>query len=181
VCILCSIKVLIYFLYWYFLLKICYEFDFVREARAMERIREFLRATNKKPPVMVPRVIPGMVSRYSIITAHLVKVYFRLFNWILVLHHIFRWIQGLSLTWWSRGSSYKLATYWYHDAWIKWDDFLFFTQKRFFPQEMLLSVKLIFALDLRAIWSSLDPLGSVSGLPGVNIVTCWLFWNLRAN
>jgi aarF domain-containing kinase len=52
----------------------------VREARAMERIREFLRVTNKKPPVMVPRVIPGMVSRYSIITAHLVKVYFRLFN-----------------------------------------------------------------------------------------------------
>ncbi|KAL6613986.1 hypothetical protein ACP70R_036256 [Stipagrostis hirtigluma subsp. patula] len=43
--------------------QICYEFDFVREARAMERIREFLRLTNKKPPVMVPRVIPGMVSR----------------------------------------------------------------------------------------------------------------------
>ncbi|KAG0540612.1 hypothetical protein BDA96_03G423900 [Sorghum bicolor] len=43
--------------------QICYEFDFVREARAMERIREFLRVTNKKPPVMVPRVIPGMVSR----------------------------------------------------------------------------------------------------------------------
>lgn len=48
----------------------------MREARAMERIREFLRATNKKPPVMVPRVIPGMVSRYSIITAHLIKVFF---------------------------------------------------------------------------------------------------------
>ncbi|KAK3166258.1 hypothetical protein QOZ80_1AG0043440 [Eleusine coracana subsp. coracana] len=43
--------------------QICYEFDFVREARAMERIREFLRVSNKKPPVMVPRVIPGMVSR----------------------------------------------------------------------------------------------------------------------
>ncbi|TVU36132.1 hypothetical protein EJB05_18048 [Eragrostis curvula] len=43
--------------------QICYEFDFVREAKAMERIREFLRVTNKKPPVMVPRVIPGMVSR----------------------------------------------------------------------------------------------------------------------
>ncbi|WVZ67761.1 hypothetical protein U9M48_016801 [Paspalum notatum var. saurae] len=43
--------------------QICYEFDFVREARAMERIREFLRVTNKKPPVMVPRVIPGMVTR----------------------------------------------------------------------------------------------------------------------
>jgi len=45
------------------IVEICYEFDFVREARAMERIREFLRVTNKKPPVMVPRVIPGMVSR----------------------------------------------------------------------------------------------------------------------
>ncbi|ONM35472.1 Protein kinase superfamily protein [Zea mays] len=43
--------------------QICYEFDFVREASAMERIREFLRITNKKPPVMVPRVIPGMVTR----------------------------------------------------------------------------------------------------------------------
>ncbi|TKW18287.2 hypothetical protein SEVIR_5G423900v4 [Setaria viridis] len=43
--------------------QICYEFDFVREARAMERIREFLRLNNKKPPVMVPRVIPGMVCR----------------------------------------------------------------------------------------------------------------------
>uniref|UniRef100_A0A804QWV9 Protein kinase domain-containing protein n=1 Tax=Zea mays TaxID=4577 RepID=A0A804QWV9_MAIZE len=47
--------------------QICYEFDFVREARAMERIREFLRVTNKKPPVMVPRVIPGMVSREVLI------------------------------------------------------------------------------------------------------------------
>jgi aarF domain-containing kinase len=37
----------------------------VREAKAMERIREFLRVTNKKkPPVIVPRVIPEMVSRY---------------------------------------------------------------------------------------------------------------------
>uniref|UniRef100_A0A0D3EXJ2 Protein kinase domain-containing protein n=1 Tax=Oryza barthii TaxID=65489 RepID=A0A0D3EXJ2_9ORYZ len=44
--------------------QICYEFDFVREAKAMERIREFLRVTNKKkPPVIVPRVIPEMVSR----------------------------------------------------------------------------------------------------------------------
>ncbi|XP_062207826.1 uncharacterized protein LOC133909421 [Phragmites australis] len=43
--------------------QICYEFDFLHEARAMETIREFLRVTNKKPPVMVPRVIPGMVSR----------------------------------------------------------------------------------------------------------------------
>ncbi|VAH82585.1 unnamed protein product [Triticum turgidum subsp. durum] len=43
--------------------QICYEFDFVREARAMERIREFLRVSNKKSPVVVPRVIPGMISR----------------------------------------------------------------------------------------------------------------------
>ena len=42
--------------------------------------REFLRVTNKKPPVTVPRLIPGMVSRYNIIAAHLAKVFFRLFN-----------------------------------------------------------------------------------------------------
>jgi aarF domain-containing kinase len=35
----------------------------VREASAMERIREFVCISNKKPPVMVPRVIPDMVTR----------------------------------------------------------------------------------------------------------------------
>jgi hypothetical protein len=55
----------------------------VREARAMERIREFLRLTNKKPPVMVPRVIPGMVSRYSIIiTAHFFFFLLRFLEWL---------------------------------------------------------------------------------------------------
>jgi predicted unusual protein kinase regulating ubiquinone biosynthesis (AarF/ABC1/UbiB family) len=80
VCALCGIKVLILFFIDVCFLKICYEFDFVREASAMERIREFLRITNKKPPVMVPRVIPGMVTRYYIIEAHLTKMLFRLFN-----------------------------------------------------------------------------------------------------
>jgi len=99
------------FFYWCVLLKICYEFDFVREARAMERIREFLRVTNKKPPVTVPRLIPGMVSRYNIIAAHLAKVFFRLFNWIVVLYHMFSWMQWLSLVWWFQQSNYKSATY----------------------------------------------------------------------
>jgi hypothetical protein len=46
----------------------------------MERIREFLRVTNKKPPVMVPRVIPGMVSRYSVISTQLPKLFFRFYR-----------------------------------------------------------------------------------------------------
>lgn len=43
--------------------QIGYEFDFMREANAMERIRQFLCKNNKKPLVLVPRVIPGLVSR----------------------------------------------------------------------------------------------------------------------
>ncbi|KAJ0969114.1 hypothetical protein J5N97_021991 [Dioscorea zingiberensis] len=43
--------------------QIGYEFDFLREAEAMERIRHSLDSNNKKSPVVVPRVIPGMVSR----------------------------------------------------------------------------------------------------------------------
>ncbi|KAH7664219.1 Cadmium-transporting ATPase protein [Dioscorea alata] len=43
--------------------QIGYEFDFLREAEAMERIRDFLDSNNKKSPVIVPRVIGGMVTR----------------------------------------------------------------------------------------------------------------------
>ncbi|MCL7028250.1 hypothetical protein MKW94_020516 [Papaver nudicaule] len=43
--------------------QIGYEFDFVREAEAMERIGHFLRMNNKKAPVQVPRVKREMVTR----------------------------------------------------------------------------------------------------------------------
>ncbi|XP_026386131.1 uncharacterized protein LOC113281560 isoform X1 [Papaver somniferum] len=47
--------------------QIGYEFDFVREAEAMEAIRHFLRVNNKKPPVQVPRVMREMVTRKVLI------------------------------------------------------------------------------------------------------------------
>uniref|UniRef100_A0A6V7QWG7 Protein kinase domain-containing protein n=1 Tax=Ananas comosus var. bracteatus TaxID=296719 RepID=A0A6V7QWG7_ANACO len=43
--------------------QVGYEFDFLREAKAMERIRQSFCTNNKKSPVVVPRVMPGMVSR----------------------------------------------------------------------------------------------------------------------
>ncbi|KAF6147186.1 hypothetical protein GIB67_009578 [Kingdonia uniflora] len=43
--------------------QIGYEFDFLREAEAMERIQHFLRVNNKKVPVVVPRVMKNMVTR----------------------------------------------------------------------------------------------------------------------
>ncbi|XP_020590905.1 uncharacterized protein LOC110031832 [Phalaenopsis equestris] len=43
--------------------QIQYEFDFRREAEAMERIRNFFGTNNRKTPVLVPRVINGMVTR----------------------------------------------------------------------------------------------------------------------
>lgn len=43
--------------------QIAYEFDFTREAAAMDRIRQFLYENNKKSPVLVPRVMKSMVSR----------------------------------------------------------------------------------------------------------------------
>ncbi|KAK1266223.1 putative ABC1 protein [Acorus gramineus] len=43
--------------------QIGYEFDFLRETDAMQRIRQFLHSNNKKAPVMVPRVIPNMSTR----------------------------------------------------------------------------------------------------------------------
>ena len=47
-----------------YLVKIGYEFDFEREANAIERIRHFLCSNNKKSPVLVPRVIKNIVTRY---------------------------------------------------------------------------------------------------------------------
>ncbi|KAL5817394.1 hypothetical protein ACOSQ3_025772 [Xanthoceras sorbifolium] len=43
--------------------QIGYEFDFTREADAMERIRQFLYKNKKKSPVVVPRVLQDMVTR----------------------------------------------------------------------------------------------------------------------
>ncbi|TYH09024.1 hypothetical protein ES288_A07G062900v1 [Gossypium darwinii] len=43
--------------------QIGYEFDFLREANAMERIRRFLYENNKKTPVLVPRVLRGLATR----------------------------------------------------------------------------------------------------------------------
>ncbi|XP_037496353.1 uncharacterized protein slr0889 isoform X3 [Jatropha curcas] len=43
--------------------QIGYEFDFIREANAMERIRRFLYENNKRTPVVVPRVLKDMVTR----------------------------------------------------------------------------------------------------------------------
>ncbi|KAJ8568117.1 hypothetical protein K7X08_020839 [Anisodus acutangulus] len=43
--------------------QIEYEFNFLREADAMNRIRRFLYENNKKSPVMVPRVIRDIVTR----------------------------------------------------------------------------------------------------------------------
>lgn len=46
-------------------MQIGYEFDFLREADAMKRIRKFVYAANKKPPVLIPREISGMTTRYD--------------------------------------------------------------------------------------------------------------------
>ncbi|CAH9114724.1 unnamed protein product [Cuscuta epithymum] len=43
--------------------QISYEFDFTREADAMERIQQFLYENNKKSTVLVPQVMRDMVSR----------------------------------------------------------------------------------------------------------------------
>lgn len=43
--------------------QIGYEFNFLREADAMDRIRRFLYENNKKSPVMVPRVIQVVTRR----------------------------------------------------------------------------------------------------------------------
>ncbi|XP_023733568.1 uncharacterized protein LOC111881408 [Lactuca sativa] len=43
--------------------QIGYEFDFTREADAMDRIRAFLLSVNRKTPVKVPRVVRNAVTR----------------------------------------------------------------------------------------------------------------------
>ncbi|KAJ4837614.1 hypothetical protein Tsubulata_044299 [Turnera subulata] len=51
--------------------QIGYEFDFKREAAAMERIRRFLYENNKKSPVMVPRVLRDLVSRRVLVMEYI--------------------------------------------------------------------------------------------------------------
>lgn len=51
--------------------QIGYEFDFIREANAMEKIRRFLYENNKKSPVLVPRVIRDMVSRRVLVMEYM--------------------------------------------------------------------------------------------------------------
>ncbi|XP_074287861.1 uncharacterized protein LOC141613019 isoform X1 [Silene latifolia] len=47
--------------------QIAFEFDFQREATAMDRIRRFLYENNKKSPVHVPRVMKNLVSRRALV------------------------------------------------------------------------------------------------------------------
>ncbi|XP_024929042.2 protein ACTIVITY OF BC1 COMPLEX KINASE 8, chloroplastic [Ziziphus jujuba] len=51
--------------------QIGYEFDFVREANAMEKIRRFLFENNKKPPVLVPRVVRNLVTRRVLVMEYI--------------------------------------------------------------------------------------------------------------
>ncbi|XP_052175438.1 uncharacterized protein LOC127790179 isoform X2 [Diospyros lotus] len=51
--------------------QIGYEFDFKREADAMERIKRFLCENNKRPPVLVPRVIPDKVTRRVLVMEYI--------------------------------------------------------------------------------------------------------------
>ncbi|KAH8486768.1 hypothetical protein H0E87_025685 [Populus deltoides] len=51
--------------------QIGYEFDFKREANAMERIRQFLYENNKASPVIVPRVLKDMVSRRALMMEYI--------------------------------------------------------------------------------------------------------------
>ncbi|XP_027917269.1 uncharacterized protein LOC114176426 [Vigna unguiculata] len=51
--------------------QIGYEFDFMREADAMARIRKFLYENNKKTPVLVPRVIRDMVTRRVLVMEYI--------------------------------------------------------------------------------------------------------------
>ncbi|MFS7971612.1 putative ABC-type Cd(2+) transporter [Helianthus anomalus] len=59
----CCVYAWIIMLCSFFPFKIVYEFDFTREADAMDRIRSFLSENNKKTVVKVPRVIKDVVSR----------------------------------------------------------------------------------------------------------------------
>ncbi|XP_073048487.1 uncharacterized protein [Primulina eburnea] len=51
--------------------QIGYEFNFLREADAMDRIRCFLYDNNKKSPVQVPRVIRGLVTRRVLVMEYI--------------------------------------------------------------------------------------------------------------
>ncbi|XP_024970494.1 uncharacterized aarF domain-containing protein kinase 1-like isoform X2 [Cynara cardunculus var. scolymus] len=51
--------------------QIGYEFDFKREADAMERIRSFLSENNRKTVVKVPRVIRGVVTRRVLVMEYI--------------------------------------------------------------------------------------------------------------
>ncbi|XP_028765060.1 uncharacterized protein slr0889 isoform X2 [Neltuma alba] len=51
--------------------QIGYEFDFVREASAMERIRKFLYENNKRTPVLVPRVVQNLVTRRVLVMEYI--------------------------------------------------------------------------------------------------------------
>ncbi|CAN0915678.1 AarF domain-containing kinase 1 [Linum grandiflorum] len=51
--------------------QIGYEFDFVREAEAMHRIRRFLYDNNKKSPVLVPRVLKDIVTRRVLVMEYM--------------------------------------------------------------------------------------------------------------
>lgn len=51
--------------------QIGYEFDFTREANAMERIRRFLYETNKKSPVMVPRLVNDFLTRKVLVMEYI--------------------------------------------------------------------------------------------------------------
>ncbi|KAI5664962.1 hypothetical protein M9H77_24285 [Catharanthus roseus] len=51
--------------------QIGYEFNFIREADAMDRIRHFLYENNKKSPVLVPRVMPNLVTRKVLVMEYI--------------------------------------------------------------------------------------------------------------
>ncbi|XP_028082855.1 probable protein kinase UbiB isoform X5 [Camellia sinensis] len=51
--------------------QIGFEFDFKREADAMERIKRFMLENNKKAPVMVPRVMRDMVTRRVLVMEYI--------------------------------------------------------------------------------------------------------------
>lgn len=51
--------------------QIGYEFNFLREADAMNRIRRFLYENNKKSPVMVPQVIRDIVTRRVLVMEYI--------------------------------------------------------------------------------------------------------------
>ncbi|KAL6174997.1 hypothetical protein ACLB2K_051640 [Fragaria x ananassa] len=51
--------------------QIGYEFDFTREANAMEKIRKFLYENNKRTPVVVPQLIRNLVTRRVLVMEYI--------------------------------------------------------------------------------------------------------------